>query len=98
MPVFTALSPDQKYLAVTFSGDKFPVIQIVVTKTLKVMKRFKFDGKVLHLRWSKKEPSLYISVNDSNKIMVLDTKGWFIKREIYTIKKPSGIFLFEDGK
>jgi len=98
LPVFTALSPDQKYLAVTFSGNKFPVIQIVDTKTLKVIKRFEFDGKVLHLRWSKKEPSLYVSVNDSNKIMVLDTKDWFINREIYTIKKPSGIFLFEDGK
>ncbi|OHE07722.1 MAG: nitrite reductase, partial [Sulfurimonas sp. RIFOXYB2_FULL_37_5] len=26
LPVFTALSPDKKYMAVTFSGDKFPVV------------------------------------------------------------------------
>ena len=98
LPVFTALSPDKKYLAVTFSGKKFPVIQIVDTKTLKVIKRFKFNGKVLHLRWSEVKPELYISVNDANKVAVLDTKGWWLKREIFTIKKPSGIFLYEETK
>ena len=95
LPVFTALSPDNKYLAVTFSGKKFPVVQIIDTKTLKIIKRFEFNGKVLHLRWSKIRPSLYISVNDANKIVIIDTKGWWLKREIFTIKKPSGIFLYE---
>jgi len=95
-PVFSALSPDEKYVAVTFSGKKFPVIQIVDTATLKVIKRFEFDGKVLHLRWSKEAPSLYVSVNDTNKVAVIDTKKWFLKREIFQIKKPSGIFLFEE--
>ena len=98
LPVFTSLSPDKKYLAVTFSGKKFPVIQIIDTKTLKVIKRFKFDGKVLHLRWSKEKPKLYISVNDANKVVVLDTNGWWLKREIFTIKKPSGIFLYQEEK
>jgi len=98
LPVFTALSPDKKYLAVTFSGKKFPVIQIVDTKTLKVIKRFKFNGKVLHLRWSEVKPQLYISVNDANKVAVLDTNGWWLKREIFQIKKPSGIFLYEETK
>jgi len=98
LPVFTALSPDKKYLAVTFSGKKFPVIQIIDTTTLKVIKRFEFNGKVLHLRWSKERPELYISVNDANKVVVLNTKGWWLKREIFTIKKPSGIFLYQEGK
>jgi len=95
MPVFTALSPDKKYLAVTFSGRKFPVIQIIDTKTLKIIKRFEFDGKVLHVRWRKEKPELYVSVNDTNKIAVLDTNGWWLKREIFRIKKPSGIFIYE---
>ena len=98
LPVFTSLSPDQKYLAVTFSGKKFPVIQIIDTHTLKVIKRFEFDGKVLHLRWSKEKPSLYISVNDSNKVAILNTKKWYLSREIFTIKKPSGIFIYEEKK
>ncbi|MCW8838173.1 MAG: nitrite reductase [Thiovulaceae bacterium] len=95
LPVFTSLSPDKKYLAVTFSGKKFPVIQIIDTKTLKIIKRFEFDGKVLHVRWSKVRPNLYVSVNDTNKIAVLNTEGWWLSREIFQIKKPSGIFIYE---
>jgi len=98
LPVFTALSPDKKYLAVTFSGKKFPVIQIIDTKTLKIIKRFEFNGKVLHLRWSNIRPSLFVSVNDANKVVIIDTKGWWLKREIFTIKKPSGIFLYEENR
>ena len=98
LPVFSSLSPDKKYLAVTFSGKKFPVIQIIDTKTLKIIKRFEFDGKVLHVRWSKVRPSLYISVNDTNKVAVINTKQWYLSREIFQIKKPSGIFLYEEAK
>lgn len=98
LPVFTALSPDKKYLAVTFSGKKFPVIQIIDTKTLKIIKRFEFDGKVLHVRWSNKKPNLYVSVNDTNKVAVINTKDWYVAREIFQIKKPSGIFIYEGKK
>jgi len=96
LPVFTSLSPDKKYLAVTFSGKDFPIIQIVDTKTLDIIKEFKFKGKVLHVRWSKNKPHLYVSVNDQNLVSVIDTKGWFRARDILNIKKPSGIFIYED--
>ncbi|OQX58656.1 MAG: nitrite reductase [Helicobacteraceae bacterium 4484_230] len=95
LPVFTSLSPDKKYLAVTFSGKKFPVIQIIDTKTLKIIDRYEFKGKVLHVRWSKEEPYLYVSVNDANTIAVINTDEWFLNREIFQIKKPSGIFIYE---
>ena len=98
LPVFTALSPDKKYLAVTFSGKKFPVIQIIDTKTLKIIKRFEFDGKVLHVRWSNTRPNLYVSVNDTNKVAVINTKMWYVGREMFGINKPSGIFIYEEKK
>ena len=98
LPVFTALSPDKKYMAVTFSGKKFPVIQIIDTKTLEVIKRFEFDGKVLHVRWSNLRPNLYVSVNDTNKVAVINTKDWYLAREMFNIKKPSGIFIYEEAK
>jgi len=105
LPVFTALSPDKKYLAVTFSGKDFPTIQIVDTKTLKIIKTFTFTGKVLHLRWSNVENYLYVSVNggndkrDSNKVNVINTQEWFLEREIFQVKAPSGIFIYnEKGK
>ena len=95
LPVFTALSPDKNYLAVTFSGKDFPTIQIVDTKTLKIMKTFTFKGKVLHLRWSKVDEALYVSVNDANQVNVINTKEWFLEREIFQVKAPSGIFIYE---
>jgi protein NirF len=94
LPVFTSLSPEQKYLAVTFSGKDFPYIQIVDTKTLKVIKTFKFPGKVLHVRWSKEYPSLYVSVNGANQVSVIDTRDWYLYRDIYQVSRPSGIFLY----
>jgi len=95
LPVFTALSPDQKYLAVTFSGKDFPSIQIIDTKTLEVIKTFTFTGKVLHVRWSNVDNLLYASVNDSNQVNIINMNGWFLEREIFRLKKPSGIFLYE---
>lgn len=96
LPVFAILSPDQNYLAVTFSGENFVDVQIVDTKTLKIIKSFKFDGKVLHARWSEEKPNLLISVNDTNKISVINTKTWEISKEIFGVKKPSGIFLLKE--
>ena len=95
LPVFTSLSPDQKYIAVTFSGKDFPTIQIVDTQSLKVIKTFHFPGKVLHIRWSKLDPQLYVSVNGANQVSVIDTKGWFVERDIYQVARPSGIFIYQ---
>jgi len=94
LPVFTSLSPDKKYLAVTFSGKDFPTIQIIDTNSLKVIKNFKFNGKVLHVRWSNEDPALYVSVNDSNQISVIDTRDWVLERDIFQVTKPSGIFIY----
>ena len=95
LPVFTSLSPDKKYLAVTFSGKDFPSIQIIDTKTMKVIKTFEFPGKVLHVRWSKYDPLLYVSVNDANQVSVINTDQWYLARDIFLIQKPSGIFIYD---
>ncbi len=92
-PVFTSLSPDRKLLAVTFSGKKFPIVQIVDTKTLEVIKRFDFGGMVLHVRWSSEEPLLYISNNGKSEVVGLDTKSWQ-QRFVVPVPKPSGVFIF----
>jgi len=95
LPVFTSLSPDQKYIAVTFSGKDFPYIQIVDTTTLKILKTFHFPGKVLHVRWSQLDPALYVSVNGANQISVINTNDWFVERDIYQVQRPSGIFVYQ---
>ncbi|WP_200763984.1 cytochrome D1 domain-containing protein [Nitrosophilus alvini] len=93
-PVFTSLSPDRKFLAVTFSGKKFPIVQIIDTKTLKIKKRFDFGGTVLHVRWSKEEPLLYVSVNGNSEVVGMNTDSWK-KAFSVSVPKPSGIFIYE---
>ncbi len=94
-PVFTSLSPKRRFLAVTFSGKKFPIVEIIDTKTLKIIKRFDFGGMVLHIRWSEEEPILYVSNNQKSEVLGIDTKNW---NEVFkvNIPKPSGIFIFRN--
>ncbi len=93
-PVFTSLSPDKKYLAVTFSGKDFPKVQIIDTKTLKVIKKLEFGGMVLHVRWATDGRHLYISVNGKNQVLAYAVKGWW-KHFEWPVPKPSGIFIFK---
>ncbi len=92
-PVFTSLSPDRRYLAVTFSGKKFPIVQIVDTARLKIIKRLDFGGMVLHVRWSSEEPILYVSNNAESKVLGVNTDSWEVDFEV-TVPKPSGIFIY----
>ena len=96
-PVFTSLSPDKKYLAVTFSGKYFPYVQIIDTKSLKVIKTFKFKGMVLHVRWSSDGRHLYISVNGANEVLAYNVNGWW-KHFMWPVPKPSGIFIYKMDK
>jgi len=97
-PVFTALSPDRKWLAVTFSGKKFPIVQIIDAKKLKIVRRLEFPGRVLHIRWSPNHPYLYFSINDKNMVQAYNIsdqspKNWWLNLE-WQVPKPSGIFVF----
>jgi len=101
-PVFTTLSPDKKYLAVSFSGRDFPYIQIVDTENFKILRTIKFNGWILHLRWSKETPRLYFSVNTKNRVVAYDVsnpnpKEWS-RVKSWDIPKPSGIFIFNEAK
>ena len=98
-PVFTALSPDKKWLAVTFSGKDFPYVQIINAETFKIERTFELPGWVLHVRWSKDTPHLYFSVNTADMVVAYKTKDpdpkkWW-KHFEWPVPKPSGIFLFE---
>lgn len=95
LPVFTSLSPNEKYIAVTFSGKNFPTIQIVDTQSLKIVQTFTFPGKVLHVRWSSERPVLFVSVNDASEVDLIDTRTWKIVKKIPHVEHPSGIFIYK---
>lgn len=95
LPVFTSLSPDKKQLAVTFSGEHFPIVEIINTASLKITQNLDFGGKILHLRWSELEPLIYISNNTDSKVLAYNTQDWTKQFEI-PVKKPSGIFIYSN--
>ncbi len=97
LAVFTSLSPNEDKMCITFSGKDFPTIQILDTKELKIIKTLKHSGKILHIRWSKNEPILYVSNNSDSKVILYDTNSWKIKTKI-AVKKPSGIFIYEEKR
>ena len=94
-PVFTSLSPDEKLMAVTFSGEAFPVVQILDTQKMAVIKTLRFDGSILHVRWSEEEPLLFLSDNTSNQMIALNTRTWERAYEV-TVRTPSGIFIHKE--
>lgn len=98
-PVFTSLSPDKKWLAVTFSGKDFPYVQIIDANSFKIVRTMKFPGIILHIRWSKKHPYIYFSVNSTDSVQAYNTtdkdpKKWWLNFE-WPVPKPSGIFIFD---
>lgn len=101
-PVFTALSPDKRWLAVTFSGKDFPYVQIVDANSFKIVRTMKFPGIILHVRWSPKHPYLYFSVNSADTVQAYnitdkDPTKWWLNFE-WPVPKPSGIFVFNPAK
>lgn len=72
LPVFTSISIDEKYLVVIFSRDSFLYLQIFNLQNYNQEEIFKFNGKILHAKWSNENPYLYVSVNDRNNLTVLE--------------------------
>lgn len=93
LPVFTVCSPNGRFIAITFSGNEFNTVQIFDFEKMNILKTLTFDGKVLHVRWSDKNPILYISVNDSNKVVGVNINNFEEEFSVPVIK-PSGIFIF----
>jgi len=58
------------------------------------------DGGYNALAYNPVDNYLYASVNggnnerDSNKVNVINTQDWFLEREIFQVKAPSGIFIY----
>lgn len=93
LPVFTVFSPNGRFIAITFSGKEFNEVQIFDIQKMEMVKTLSFEGKVLHLRWSDEKPILYISVNDSNRVVGVNTNSFEEEFSVPVIK-PSGIFLY----
>ena len=96
-PVFAAVSPDKKTLAVNFSGDQEDFISLVDTNSKKVMTSFKAGKRIMHLRFSSDSQLLYATSYFENKLHIFEMKTNKVKFSL-PVSTPSGIFIEEDGR
>ena len=94
LPVFISVSPNKKFAAVNYSGDKQDYITIIDLRTLKPIKNIKIGRRVMHLRFSKDSKKLYITSYYDHKLKILKTDNWKVEKEI-TVPTPSGIFIID---
>lgn len=92
LPVFAVSSPDMKYIAVNYSGDKEDFVTVIDSQNNKPVKNIKVGGRVMHLRFSEETKTLYVSSYFQNTVKAFDVNTWTLVTEI-PVPTPSGIFV-----
>ncbi len=94
LPVFVTTSPDGKYIAVNYSGDKDNYITIIDARSLQVLKDIRGGKRIMHLRFSGDGKRLYVSSYFENKMKTFEVGSWKVLNEI-NVPTPSGIFIVQ---
>jgi protein NirF len=90
-PVFAVARPDGRQVWVNFAHPLNDTIQVVDVPTLKVIHEFKPGPAALHMEFTPRGDEVWISVRDSDKVEIYDTRTFEKKGEL-AVAKPSGIF------
>lgn len=90
-PVFVVGRPDGRQVWVNFAHPANDTVQVIDVDTLKVIDTFKPGKAVLHMEFTPRGESVWISVRDEDRIDIVDTAS---RKRITTLpaQKPSGIF------
>jgi protein NirF len=92
LPVFVAISPDGKYLAVNFSGDREDYITLIDRENGETLRELTAGKRVMHLRFSKDGKKLFISSYFESKVRAFDVPSLKLLYEV-DVPNPSGVFL-----
>lgn len=92
LPVFVVVSPDGRYLAVNYSGDKDDYVSVIDPVKGKLSKDIKAGRRIMHLRPSTDSSLLYVSSYFESRLKALGTGDWNISGGI-DVPTPSGIFI-----
>ena len=90
-PVFAVARPDGRHVWVNYAHPKNGVVEIVDTMSLQVVRRLAPGPAVLHMEFTARGHEVWVSVRDSDVVIVYDTANFEEKARIKAAK-PSGIF------
>ncbi|MFK5984219.1 MAG: cytochrome D1 domain-containing protein [Pseudomonadota bacterium] len=90
-PVFAMASPDQRQIWVNFAFPDNNTLQVIDSKTLKIIKEFTPGKGILHMEFTPRGEHVWVSVRDKDQVIIYDTNTLKEIRRI-DAQKPSGIF------
>ena len=90
-PVFVMASPDHRQIWVSFAHPKNDVVQVIDPQTSEIIRTLEPGEAVLHMEFSPRGETVWISARDSNRVTVYDTRT-LEKITTMEAEKPSGIF------
>ncbi len=92
LPVFVSVSPDGRYIAVNFSGDKEDYLTLIDRKKGKVLKTSQLGRRILHFRFTPDGRYIYLSSYYENRLKKVSVPDLRVVNEI-GVPTPSGVFI-----
>ncbi|NMM28754.1 MAG: protein nirF [Glaciimonas sp.] len=90
-PVFVIARPDGRQVWVIYAFPDNSKVDVIDTETRSIIKQLAPGKTVLHLEFTPRGESVWISARDDNRVVVYDTEN-FIQRSVLPAESPSGIF------
>jgi protein NirF len=90
-PVFVMASPDGRHVWVNFAFPDNGWVQVIDTLTTQVVKTLQPGKAVLHMEFTPRGETVWVSARDDNTVSIYDT-GSFERLATLNVDAPSGIF------
>ena len=90
-PVFVMARPDGRHVWVNFALPRNDTVQVIDVPSRNIVKTLKPGKGVLHMEFTPRGEEVWVSVRDTDKIVVYDTASFEALKEL-AADKPSGIF------
>lgn len=90
-PVFVIARPDGRQVWVNFAVPDYNRVQVIDTPTQKIVATLTPGKAVLHMEFTPRGESVWISTRDDNQVSVLDTQT-LQTQKVLPVDAPSGIF------
>ena len=90
-PVFVMARPDGRQVWVNFSVPDYNRVQVIDTPSLRVVQTLEPGKAVLHMEFTPRGESVWISCRDDNRVQVYDTHTRQLQASL-AVDAPSGIF------
>lgn len=90
-PVFVMARPDGRQVWVNFALPDYHRVQVIDTPSQRVVRTLEPGAAVLHLEFTPRGESVWISSRDANRVSVVDTATFETTAQL-ALDAPSGIF------